>query len=197
MDYKNASDLELWQRCRQDDVKAYNELFDRYSKPLYRQAASYVKDTMAAEELVMDLLFNLWQKRDRLKPDAGSNVRAYLMHAMRNRIINHLYKNIPITVSVDLLEEDALVESRRPDDAMIVRDLDMVYQSKVEALSSQRRRVFRLSREENLSYSEIAQRMNLSVNTVENYMVSALSILRDGIKGYYPLIFLLFFLFFR
>src|SRR5690606_31120264 len=115
MDYKHASDIELWQCCRQDDMRAYNELFDRYAKLLYRQAASYLKNAMDAEELVMDLLFNLWQKRGHLQPDAGNNVRAYLMYAMRNRIINYLQKNIPVTSSIDMLEEDKLVESRQAD----------------------------------------------------------------------------------
>lgn len=184
MDYKRVSDIELWQCCRQDNMRAYNELFDRYAKLLYRQAAGYVKSTMDAEELVMDLLFNLWQKRAHLQPDAGNNVRAYLMHAMRNRIINHLQKNIPVTSSIDVLGEDKLVESRQADHSVISKDIDTVYQSKLHKLSPQRREVFKLSREEDLSYAEIAQQMNLSVNTVENYMVSALSTLREHTKEY-------------
>lgn len=197
MDYKRVSDIELWQCCRQDDMRAYNELFDRYAKLLYRQAASYVKSTVDAEELVMDLLFNLWQKRGHLQPDAGNNVRAYLMHAMRNRIINYLQKNIPATSSIDMLEEDKLVESRQADYSIISKDMYTVYQSKLDKLSPQRREVFKLSREENLSYAEIAQQMNLSVNTVENYMVAALSALREHTKEYHPLISLLLFLFAR
>lgn len=197
MDYKRVSDIELWQCCRQDDMRAYNELFDRYAKLLYRQAASYVKDTMDAEELVMDLLFNLWHKRGHLQPDAGNNVRAYLMHAMRNRVINYLKKNIPATSSINTLEEDKLVEGSQADYNIISKDLDTFYLSKLNKLSPQRREVFKLSREENLSYAEIAQQMNLSVNTVENYMVSALRTLREHTKEYHPLISFLFFLFVR
>ncbi|MGN7722902.1 RNA polymerase sigma-70 factor [Chitinophaga sp. 22620] len=178
-------------------MRAYNELFDRYAKLLYRQAAGYVKNAMDAEELVMDLLFNLWQKRGHLQPDAGDNVRAYLMQAMRNRIINYLQKNIPATNSIDMLEENKLVESRQADYSIILKDMDTVYRSKLDKLSPQRLKVFKLSREENLSYAEIAQQMNLSVNTVENYMVSALSTMREHTKEYQPLISLLFFFFVR
>ena len=178
-------------------MRAYNELFDRYAKLLYRQAASYLKNAMDAEELVMDLLFNLWQKRGHLQPDAGNNVRAYLMYAMRNRIINYLQKNIPVTSSIDMLEEDKLVESRQADYSIISKDMDTIYQSKLDKLSRQRREVFKLSREKNLSYAEIAQQMNLSVNTVENYMVSALSTLREHTREYRPLISLLLFFFAR
>lgn len=178
-------------------MRAYNELFGRYAKLLYRQAAGYVKNTMDAEELVMDLLFNLWQKRGHLQLAAGNNVRAYLMHAMRNRIINYLQKNIPLTNPIDILEEDKLVESRQADYSVISKDMDTVYRSKLDKLSPQRLKVFKLSREENLSYAEIAQRMNLSVNTVENYMVSALSTLREHTSEYHPLLSLLFFFFVR
>ena len=192
MFYLNLSDQELWEYCRQDDIGAYNELFDRHAKPLYRQAIRYVKNTMDAEELVMDLLFTVWQKRTSLHVDAGRNFKAYLAQAMRNRILNYFQKNIPQTGSIELLEEDALVESRGADYPMLTKDLEAVYQSKLDALSPQRRKVFKLSREENLSYAEIAQQLNLSVNTVENYMVAALAALRDN-KESYPIISLLIF----
>lgn len=196
MNYKQVPDIELWQRCSSNDLRAFNELFDRYAKPLYRQAASYIKDTMAAEELVMDLLFNLWQKRAHLQPAAGNNVKAYLMRAMRNRIINYLQKNMRATTSIDLLE-DKLVEGHQADHSILSKDIDALYQAKLNILSPQRRKVFQLSREENLSYAEIAKRMNLSVNTVENYMASALNILRESIKEYHPLLSLLLACFIR
>jgi RNA polymerase sigma-70 factor (family 1) len=194
MDYKQASDIELWQCCRQDDIRAYNELFVRYAKPLYRQAIAYVHNDMDAEELVIDLLLNLWEKRGRLKTDAGNNVKAYLMLAMRNRIINHLQKNIPDTASIDLLEEDRFVDSREADYGIICRDMETIYQSEVDKLSPQRQKVFRLSREKNLSYAEIAEELNLSINTVENYMVSALNTLRENTLKYQSLVTLLAFL---
>lgn len=191
MNYKQASDTQLWQCCQQDDIRAYNELFDRYAKILYRQAASYVNSTMDAEELVMDLLLNLWEKRGHLNADAGNNVKAYLMLSMRNRIINYLQKNIPEHSSIDLVSEDQLMDSRQADYGMISKDMEAVYESTVDKLSPQRQKVFRLSREKNLSYAEIAEELNLSVNTVENYMVSALNTLRENTREYQSLVTLL------
>ena len=194
MNYKRASDIELWECCRQDDIQAYNALFDRYAKILYRQAVSYISCSMDAEELVMDLLLNLWQKRKHLNTGAGNNVRAYLMLAMRNRIINHLQKNIPEISSIELVTEGQLVDGRQADYGIVSKDLSTVYESAVDKLSSQRQKVFRLSREKNLSYAEIAREMNLSVNTVENYMVSALNTLRENTREYQSLITLVVFL---
>jgi len=191
MDYKQVSDITLWQCCQQDDLQAYNELFERYAKVLYRQASAYVHSAMDAEELVMDLLLNLWQKRSTLKADAGNNVKAYLMRAMRNRIINHLQKSIPDMGSIDLVTEDQLVDSRQADHRIISKDMETIYEEQINKLSPQRQKVFRLSREKNLSYAEIAEEMNLSINTVENYMVSALETLRENTREYQFLVMLL------
>lgn len=194
MNYKQASDIDLWRCCQQDNIQAYNELFDRYAKILYRQASAYLKSSMDAEELVMDLLLNVWEKRGHLNAGGGNNVKAYLMLSMRNRIINHLQKRIPDLSSIDLIPEDQFADSRQADFGIISKDMEMVYESAVDKLSPQRQKVFRLSREKNLSYADIAEELDLSVNTVENYMVSALNTLRENTREYQTLVTLLVFL---
>lgn len=194
MNYKQASDIDLWRCCQQDNIQAYNELFDRYAKILYRQASAYLKSSMDAEELVMDLLLNVWEKRGHLNAGGGNNVKAYLMLSMRNRIINHLQKRIPDLSSIDLIPEDQFADIRQADFGIISKDMEMIYESAVDKLSPQRQKVFRLSREKNLSYADIAEELDLSVNTVENYMVSALNTLRENIREYQTLVTLLVFL---
>lgn len=180
MIYERLSDRELWSHCRKDDMFAYNTLFRRYAPKLYIQAVRYLPNTTEAEELVMDLLLNLWQKRDSL--EIAGELKAYLFRAIHNRVINHLQKRIPETQSIDLLEEDELIESRQADYRILTGDLEMSYRDKLENLSPQRRKVFLLSREENMSYAQIAQLLNLSVNTVENHMTSALNALRESTR---------------
>lgn len=180
MVYTRLSDSELWQYCRQDDVLAYNALFRRYAPKLFIQADRYLRNAMEAEELVMDLLLNIWQKRAQLEIEG--EMRAYLFRAIHNRVINHLQKKIPETYSIDLIEEDVLVESRQADYRMLSGDLLKSYRNKLENLSPQRRKVFLLSREENMTYPQIAKLLNLSVNTVENHMSSALNVLRESTR---------------
>lgn len=180
MAYSKLSDRELWQYCRQDNILAYNALFRRYAPKLYIQAVRYLPKTMEAEELVMDLLLNIWQKRNQLEIEG--EIKAYLYRAIHNRVINFRQKKIPETHSINLLEEDALVESRQADYRIMSGDLVMSYHSKLESLSPQRRKVFLLSREENMTYPQIAKLLNLSVNTVENHMTSALNALRESTR---------------
>ncbi|MCW3467841.1 RNA polymerase sigma-70 factor [Chitinophaga nivalis] len=183
MDYKQAADMELWQCCQQDDMRAYNELFSRYYPRMFHLASSYIDDMMKAEELCMDQLFNLWVKRRQI--NITSNFSHYLFRSIRNLVITHLRRNIPMDASLDkILEEHQL--DRPTDYRLLSEEAEQAYRTSLNELSPQRRQVFILSREENLTYSEIAQRMNLSVNTVENYMVAALNSLRKNMKEYVP-----------
>lgn len=181
MNYQTAPDLDLWNCCRQDDLRAYRELFRRFSPKLYKQAVGYLKDGMIAEELVMDLLLTIWQKRHDgiMQNDVG----AYLFRAMRNEVLKHLRRNIPATLPLESIQEDRFKEQRSADHKLIEEDYQQLYEAKLSQLSPQRRQVFRLSREQHLSYAEIAAELNISVNTVENYMVAALKTLRSNQKG--------------
>jgi|GEM_PF-402010 len=182
MDYKRASDLELWQFCQQDDMRAYNELFDRYFPKLYRLSLNHIREAAIAEELAMDLLCSLWFKRHRLT--IKTDISTYFFRSMKNHIINQLKKNIPVTTTLESVKEHKLVSENHADAQVMASDVEKAYRVNLEQLSPQRRRVFQLSREENLTYAEIAQEMNISVNAVENYMVAALSSLRNGMKEY-------------
>lgn len=181
MHLKQASDIQLWQCCQQDDMRAYNELFDRYFPKLYRLSLHYIKDTGTAEELAMDLLCKFWYKRHQLDIN---DLSAYLFRSMKNYIINQLKKNIPETIDLDHVHEDQIVSDNNTDATLMLSDVENIYQECLAGLSTQRRRAFQLSREQNLTYSEIAQEMNISVSAVENYIGAALNSLRKGMKEY-------------
>ncbi|NSL88654.1 RNA polymerase sigma-70 factor [Chitinophaga sp. Mgbs1] len=183
MDYKQASDNDLWQCCQQDDMHAYNELFSRYYPRMLQLARRYVRDAMSAEELCMDQLFHLWMKRAEIT--IATSFSGYLFRSVRNRIISEMRRNIPVMAGLDELQEDAQLD-RSSDYRLLSREAEHAYRQVLNELSPQRRQVFMLSREENLTYPEIARRMNLSVNTVENYMVAALSCLRKNLKEKVP-----------
>lgn len=193
MNYRNLSDRELLESCCQhDDLKAYNELVGRYSPRLYATCQLYLNDAFLAEEIALDILFWLWKKRHELTiPD---NLSAYLHRAARNAVISQLRKqrrNIVETVAD--YTETAAVEYRMADYAVSCQEEEEQYQQLLSGLSSQRKEVFVLSREQGFSYKEIAQKTNLSLNTVENYMVAALKHFRKGILSLLLLFLILFF----
>lgn len=183
MDYKKASDQDLWYCCQKDDVQAYNELFSRYFPRMLRLVCRYMRNTMKAEELCMDQLFHLWVKRGEIHiQNSFSN---YLFRSVRNRIISEMRRNVPVMTGLEGVEEESQLD-RSSDYRLLYEEAERSYREALNGLSPQRRQVFILSREENLTYPEIARQMNLSVNTVENYMVAALSCMRKSLKENVP-----------
>lgn len=173
MDYKKAADIELWHCCQDDDIKAYNELFERYSQKVYSVCYYYLQDIVVAEEIALDVMFWLWQKRHTTIIHKG--LSPYLHQASRHAVISYRRKQSSnILVLQQDYAEETVADSRTADYDLLCTEENQRYQQLLDELSPQRRTVFVLSREENLTYTEIAQKTSLSINTIENYMVACL-----------------------
>lgn len=182
MTFKNLPDHILLEKCRSGNDKAFNILFQRYFRPLFKIASKYIADDTITEELVMDLMLWLWNKRLDLQIDG--ELDAYLFKAMRNKVISYLRKSVLETTPIDLYHEATIRDSRLADDELAHQELHDIYRQKLNELSPQRRRVFELSRDHNKSYPEIAKDLNLSVNTVKSHMLYTLQFFREQIKKY-------------
>ncbi|MBO9636173.1 MAG: sigma-70 family RNA polymerase sigma factor, partial [Chitinophagaceae bacterium] len=154
----------------------------------------YVKDNFAVEELASDILFNLWIRRHELVIE--TSLSAYLFQAMHFKAISHLRKKSTANLDIESLPEDSLVADNTADQQVVLKDMQGIYGEKLEQLSAQRQKVFRLSREQQLSYNDIAQEMKLSANTVRNHMNAALEYLRRHLPNSLMLDLLLLFPFF-
>ncbi|MBE9586228.1 RNA polymerase sigma-70 factor [Mucilaginibacter sp. JRF] len=189
------SDELLLQQWRNGDAAAYDTLFKRYYHPLLNYAQKNIKDEMVAEELVMDVMLRVWKKDGDINTPVG--FRPYLLRSIKNAIYNHYRVKIPEFLNLDEMPGDAFPLSKAPDELMHEEEISSVYEKVVSQLPEKRQRVFRMSREENLTYSEIAARLDLSINTVENYMSASLASCRktlEDINLSHPLIFIIPFL---
>ncbi|WP_293312592.1 RNA polymerase sigma-70 factor [Pedobacter sp. UBA5917] len=187
---KDLPDAVLLEKHKNGSTAAFDLLFKRYYSPLYRYALKNIKDTFIAEELVMDVMLGLWKKQGNISIE--TDLAPYLYRAVKNALYNHYRKKILATVELDEQLDTEIVPSRPADDAVVYAQLEEIYREKLAELSPARRRVFQMSREENKTYAEIASDMNLSVNTVENYMVAALSFFRQHIKEHADFTLILF-----
>lgn len=182
MDYKSVSDIELWKCCRQDDIRAYNELVARYIPRLGKLTHRFVKDTFKTEELIMDLLFNLWERRHTL--EIKDSVSAYLYTSFKYMALRQLCKSLPHTIDITKLDESIQPSDIEADYRIRYAEAENDFDSQLKQLTPQVRVVFEMSRTQNLSNREIAQRMNLSVRTVEGYISVALSHMRKHYNDY-------------
>ncbi|WP_343303453.1 RNA polymerase sigma-70 factor [Chitinophaga niabensis] len=177
------SDKLLLEKCREGNTKAFDVLFDRYSAKLYHYALKYIKDEAVAEESMMDLMLWVWEKRHQLDPDI--QFAPYIFRAMKNAIIKVLTRKPFVTYSFDDLSPDLSTSmAYNADHRIQVNELSGIYLEKLDELSRQRKIVFKMSREDNLSHAEIAKEMNLSLSTVKNHIKASLSHFRHHLKDY-------------
>ncbi len=157
-------------------------LFRLHYRALCGAAFGYLKDTAQAEDLVQELFAKLWQERDTLEFKVSP--KAYLFAAVRNRCLNALAagkRMRPLNEELDRLpEEDVKGEEEHAERSARVL-------AAIEGLPPERRRIFRMSRNEGLKYQQIAERLGLSVKTVENQMGHALKTLRQELADLLPL----------
>jgi RNA polymerase sigma-70 factor (ECF subfamily) len=171
----NPTDCHLIELWRTGNEKAYRALFDRYFYKLRNYTAKLIPDKNVSEEIVMDVMFAVWQKRDLL--NTNLSLSAYLYKSVKNRLIDHLRKQNLRTVSLDQTPVEP-PSSSITDSRLMHKELECLYRNSLNRLPPQKKRIFTMSREEGSSYKEIADRLQLSKNTVENHMVAALRLLK-------------------
>lgn len=163
------------------DRNAFDALFRAYYKPLCAFAVQYIKDPDAAEDLVQDLFFRLWQDREQVNITAS--VKSYLFTAVRNRSLNAMKVKLrmrPVDDGHLSVEEEGTVQEEEHTE----RSARVL--AAIELLPEERKKVFKLSKHEGLKYHEIAVKLGISVKTVENQMGKALKTLRVELADLLP-----------
>ena len=169
-------------RIAAGDQLAFEGLFREHYKPLCAFACQYLREGDKAQDLVQDLFFRLWQDREKIQ--VTMSIKAYLFASVRNRCLNAIAAQGRVR-SLDEETDDQSQEEAVTEEERTLR-LGRV-QAAIEALPEERGKIFRLSRYEGLKYQEIADRLGLSVKTVENQMGKALKTLREDLKDLLPL----------
>lgn len=177
-------DREVIDRFRHGDELAFGVIFDAYYGALVRYAHTILRDMDEAEDVVQGVFIRVWQGRERL--DETVLLRSMLYKAVHNGCLNkikHLKVRAVHAKSVQQAGEQFEHESGMLDD-----ELQQKIDEVIERLPTQCGRIFKMSRFDDLKYQEIADRLGLSVKTVENQMGKALKILREELKDYLPLL---------
>jgi RNA polymerase sigma-70 factor (ECF subfamily) len=189
----NASDLLLWDRVRNDsDTNAFNQIFDRYWSKIFSTAFNRLRDRETCIEITNDIFVMLWTKRERLEIHSFQN---YLQAATRYHVYRHVkqIKAAPFDYS-DNLENVAIKNyTINSDYNLQYAELERTVDYYLSQLPQRCREIFVLSRKDQLSNDEIANRLTISKRTVENQITSALKHLRVPLKNIFGLLFLLAF----
>lgn len=171
------------------DINAFEMIFRTHYQPLCNYAYTFLQDKEEAEEIVQSTFLNVWEKRETLS--IRTAVRPYLYAMVRNACLN-VIKHEKIKQKHAIEELAIGVHSHDSVSHTVAgSELELKIQEAMEKLPEQCRLVFKLSRFEELKYSEIAEQLNISIKTVENHMGKALKIMREQLKDYLPLLIVL------
>ena len=167
---------------KNSDEQALDELFHIYYDRLLTSAFFVVKSKDLAEEVVADVFYRLWKNREKL--GEVKNLDNYLFISIRNQALNYLEREQKVgRDSIDEVPTDTFTETHTAEDIIVASELQEKIRESIESLPPKCREVFQLIRFEGLKYKEVADKMNVSLNTVDTQMGIAMKKLAEMI-GY-------------
>ncbi|GAB4020272.1 RNA polymerase sigma-70 factor [Spirosoma koreense] len=177
------SELFIRQTFEIDSRKGYELLFKRYYQPLCNHAVRFVYAKDVAEDLVIDVFGQFWQKQ--LQHTITVSYRAYLFTTVRHAAYGYLRKEFSReTPTEDFSEMMANMTANTPQQEMQFNELYLKIEQVVRSLPPQSQKVFIMSRFEGKKNVTIAEELQISVKTVEGHITKVLSILRQALRHY-------------
>lgn len=175
----------LVSRLRAGDAAAFTQVYTMYTEKLLGWAFNILQDREECMDIVQDVLLSVWLNRETL--DIHTSLEGYLFTAVRNQVfktIRHgkvrerVFEQIERRIWGEAVAENGFAQ----------RDLQARLAASIEDLPEKTREVYRLSREQNLSYQQIAELLSISPKTVEYHLSQALKKIRTSLGDFLPLL---------
>ena len=169
---------------KEGNKEIFEEIYRQYYSPLCFYCMRYVGDIEEAKEIVQGLFLKIWIKRNEL--NINTNVKSYLYRAVQNYALNHLHQQ---KIKQKYIINKAHFPKQISENGQLKleeEELRNMIKSAVLKLPDKRRKIFELSRYENMNYAQIAKHLTISVKTVEAQMTKSLKYLRQVLKEYLP-----------
>ena len=173
---------ELQLRVSHHDESAFTQLYVHYSKKLILFAHSLVRSKETAEEVVEDVFVKLWGGRQKL-PEI-QNLTVYLYVAVKNSALNKLSRKAHDLVAAPFDDLDTTIDefAADPYDLLISSEMMARMHQAIEALPPRCKMIFKLIREDGLKYKEVAEILNISVNTIDVQMAIAVKKISQSLQ---------------
>jgi len=172
------------------DEDAFKYFFDHYYDDLCNFVNAYVRDENLAEDIVQNIFVDLWENRDRLADN--KSLKSYLYSSSKNKSLNHLrdlknhnrIEKEVVGISADSTDSTSEI--------IDYEEMKMLISGAIDQLPDRCKEIFQLSRNEELSNKEIAEKLGVSVKTVENQMTIAFRKIKEYLAPYHDKILLLY-----
>lgn len=190
--YKAYGDQELVQLMQGGDERVLIEIYDRYWDKMLAVAFNRLGNQEEAEECVQDVLYKLWKLRHDFSL-SKLELANYLSRAIRNQSFNILEQRHRERLRSEHYDPVKDINLLSPERQLIIRELQQQIDNSINALPPQCQLVFKLSRQQGFSNKEIAEKLNLSENTVKSHLKKANKDIQGNIGMLTTLLFVYFF----
>lgn len=176
------------------DLKDFNRLFMDYKERFIRFATSYTRDPSLAEDIAVDSFMYYWENRNTI--DTQANPPAYILTTIKHKCLNYLQsvqvrqdvsEKLRQHVEWELQTRISSLEACEPYQ-LFSSEIQGIVKKSLSKLPEQTRKIFLLSRRDNLSHKEIAEKIGLSTKSIEFHISKTLRLLREDLKDYLPVI---------
>lgn len=164
---------------REGDEAAFATVYKKYYGPLLNNAFKKTNDVGLAEDLVQEVFLQLYTKKD-----ITTSIEGYLFTSLRNKIISNWRKALSRDKYVAALAQKPQQTTNDISWDIELKEIKTALSTEIAKLPPKCRKVFILSRKYQLSNKEISERLNISVNTVEQHMRKALRLLRANLEHF-------------
>lgn len=176
------SDQELLAAIGKGDQRAFTALFERHRNHLYNYLVKVTKSSETAEEIVLDVFIKIWQGKSLLHE--VDHFEAFLFCIARNKAIDFLrWLEKRKSEQIELwnrIHQEMMTESA--DSGLCLQETRQIIEEAVGQLSPQRKEAFQLSRDQGLTYEQIAAHMHISSHTVRNHIAASLQFIRYNLS---------------
>lgn len=171
---------QLLRRLAEGDAVAFREIYEQHQQTVFAFAFYLTKSKDLAEEVVQEVFIRIWEKKERLPENMS--LLPYIKKMTQNHIFDLFRKaSREQTLQRSLYHAMSSVLSL-PVDELMEKELRKIYRGGIDQLPPQKKIIYTLSRDHNLSYGEIAEKLKISQNTVRNHMTEALRSVRNYIE---------------
>jgi RNA polymerase sigma-70 factor (ECF subfamily) len=181
-DFILYSDEELMREIKAENMLAFDGMYKKYSKKLYKFVYSILKSSEDSENIVQDVFLTLWENRNKITKE--SSIKYYIFTVAYNSAISIIRKKVRDSQFVEYLESLQDFNQEPVDTELEFNELTDKLNNIVNNLPERQKEVYLLHKVEGLKYQEIAERLNISVNTLENHMSRALKNIREKMGNY-------------
>jgi RNA polymerase sigma-70 factor (family 1) len=175
---QGETDSDLLAKVATGNEASFEVLFRRYQIRLLQYVSMFIKSPQVAEEVVMDVFMKIWLGRDLISQI--ENFDSFLFRVAHNKAIDFL-RSVSKNADFRELMWDTMQQrnSEAADAILLRREFEQKVRHAMSLLSEQRRKVFELSREQEITHEQIAYHLGLSKNTVNNHIVEAKRFIRS------------------